>query len=221
MQQAATQQQPSERATSIDQLATAPPQQQQQQQQQVPPQLAMQSDTELVNDILQEINQQPPPANAGTVNANSPQQQQQTNDPAFARQMDTSLQHNLAPTDAEQLQTYEAASRPPSLAMHADDEEKSVTRDLTAAYEEPASLMNGYGLFRGFDVVQFAKTILLFMIFYIVISNQHVQTLLCKVPYCCAEVVAGAPVPPRLTFAGTVGVALLAGVAMASVQALV
>ena len=69
MQQAATQQQPSERATSIDQLATAPPQQ-------VPPQLAMQSDTELVNDILQEINQQPP-ANAGTVNANSPQQQQQ------------------------------------------------------------------------------------------------------------------------------------------------
>lgn len=215
MQQAATQQQPSERATSIDQLATAPPQQQQQ----VPPQLAMQSDTELVNDILQEINQQPP-ANAGTVNANSPQQQQQTNDTAFARQMDTSLQHSLAPTDTEQLQTYEAASRPPSLAVD-DSEEKSATRDLTAAYEEPASLMNGYGLFRGFDVVQFAKTILLFMIFYIVISNQHVQALLCKVPYCCAEVVADAPIAPRLTFAGTVGVALVAGVAMASVQALV
>ena len=212
MQQAATQQQPSERATSIDQLATAPPQQ-------VPPQLAMQSDTELVNDILQEINQQPP-ANAGTVNANSPQQQQQTNDTAFARQMDTSLQHSLAPTDTEQLQTYEAASRPPSLAVD-DSEEKSATRDLTATYEEPASLMNGYGLFRGFDVVQFAKTILLFMIFYIVISNQHVQALLCKVPYCCAEVVADAPVAPRLTFAGTVGVALVAGVAMASVQALV
>lgn len=69
------------------------------------------------------------------------------------------------------------------------------------------------------DIIQYAKTILLFMIVYIVVSNVNVQSLLCKLPYFSIPAVEGAVAAPQMSFLGNVGVALVAGVLMATVQA--
>lgn len=209
------------RSTSIDNLDSAPSAAA------IPDSAAVQqhmpSDSELVNDILQEINQ----SNAGgggteqaTVDANTVTQQQQTNDSAFARQVDTHVNHDLPPTNGNQLQDH--ASTAPAPLATSETHDTGLARTLAAAEtgtgtDTDTGLLGSLGLGGGFDILLFAKTVLLFMIMYIVISNTAVQGLLCKLPYFGTAVAEGAA--PQLSFMGTVVLALVGGVAMAGVQA--
>lgn len=185
------------------------------------------SDSELVNDILQEIQQSNAATGGGVVDANTVHQQQQTNDSAFARQMDPNLTHEMPPTSADQLRTY-ATSEQTGMATSAAT---SATHDTdlarTLAAAQPVSSGSAsdeagwFGFLGNLDIIQYAKTILLFMIVYIVVSNSTVQSLLCKVPFCGVAPAIDAVATPQMSFLGNVGVALVAGILMATVQATV
>ena len=70
------------------------------------------SDSELVNDILQEINQSNAAKQAGgVVDANSVTQQQHTNDSAFARQMDPNMNRDIPAVTPQQADNYAAAGK--------------------------------------------------------------------------------------------------------------
>lgn len=189
------------------------------------------SDSELVNDILQEINQSNAAKQAGgVVDANSVTQQQHTNDSAFARQMDPNMNRDIPAVTPQQADNYAAAgkasattpgttSTTTSFATASHDPDLARTLAAAQSADAAPSLLGGFG---GFDVIQYAKTLLLFMIVYIVMSNTNIQQLLCKLPYFCAnvaEVTSGSA--PQMSFLGTVVVAVFGGVAMASVQAYV
>ena len=224
------------RSTSIDNLgdapaATAPVQQLQQQ---LSPQAP--SDSELVNDILKEIHQSNQNSggggggNSGIVDANTVQQQQMTNDSAFARQMDPNLTHDIPPTTPQQVQNYADAQQ-----VGGGSDSGAANRNGTGSYDtdlartlsaaQPIDTMTTtendgwFGFLGNLDIIQYAKTILLFMIVYIVVSNVNVQSLLCKLPYFSIPAVEGAVAVPQMSFLGNVGVALVAGVLMATVQA--
>ena len=222
------------RSTSIDNLgdtpaSTAPVQQLQQQ---LSPQAP--SDSELVNDILKEIHQSNQNSgggggNSGIVDANTVQQQQMTNDSAFARQMDPNLTHDIPPTTPQQVQNYADAQQ-----VGGDSDAGTADRNGTGSYNtdlartlsaaQPIDAMTTendgwFGFLGNLDIIQYAKTILLFMIVYIVVSNVNVQSLLCKLPYFSIPAVEGAVAAPQMSFLGNVGVALVAGVLMATVQA--
>lgn len=204
----------SQRATSLDQLtatnaggapdgpAGAPPQQAMQQA----------SDNELVQDILQEMQTGNDVAAAQASAA--------ANDAAMARQMDPNVHGDgPAPESAADLQAYAA--------------ETNAGLELEKQYGQmpsPASMAFGRavdedaapkGLFAKFNLIEFVKTVLLFMILYIVVTSGLVQGLVCKVPMLCAAVAEGVVADPKLNFMGTVAVAFVAGLVMATVQAFV
>lgn len=240
---------PDSRSTSIDHLGrdSSPLQQ-------------SPSDTDLVNDILKEINQQTSAAaptttplglpmqhqhqqqnpeqlntgsNSGVINANSAHLQQQTNDTAFARQVDPNLNHGLPPANPQQVHgladtvdtsasslsppvdtTGIQPTTPPSFSHTTDPE---LVRVLTKA-QTPSSDNIGFmqSFYNKFDAYRFAKTILLCMLLYVLVSHNRVQTLLCKVPSFCAHATQNLSPVPQLSLTGTVVVAFLIGVSFAS-----
>ena len=205
----------SQRATSLDQLATAnaggPPNAGVTG---APPQQAMQqaSDNELVQDILQEMQTGNDVAAAQASAA--------TNDAAIARQMDPNVHGDgPAPESAADLQAYAA--------------ETNAGLELEKQYGQmpsPASMAFGRaadedaapkGIFAKFNPIEFVKTVLLFMILYIVVTSGLVQGLVCKIPMLCVAVAEGVTADPKLNFMGPVAVAFVAGLVMATVQAFV
>ena len=205
----------SQRATSLDQLTAAnagsidnvvPGG--------APPQQAMQqaSDNELVQDILQEMQ-------TGNDTA-AAQASAAANDASIARQMDPHV-HGDGPTpeSATDLQAYAA--------------ETNAGLELEKQYGQmpsPASMAFGRtsdediaskGIFAKFNLIEFIKTVLLFMILYIVVTSGLVQNLVCKIPILCTAVAEGVVADPKPNFMGTVAVAFVAGLVMATVQAFV
>lgn len=191
-----------ERATSIEQLSDIQPTLSTQS----PPQLSMQNtqraptDNELVDDILNEI---------GT-----PTQQFQDTNAALAQQMDTQTKHNLQPSSTQELTDYQdtvdvSVADVPKSSTLTDGERPLLTQTTTA----PKSF------FESFDMIQFAKTLLLTMILFIVVTNSFTQKMLCKLPYVCSTTLTDGVASTQLNFIGTVLLAFLSGLVLSTTQA--
>jgi hypothetical protein len=204
----------SQRSTSLDQLATAAPTntnpvtnappQQQMQQQGINPNA---SDSELVKDILQEMQSE--------TNQGSNVQQTTSDEAAINRQMDPNV-HNtvMQPETQQDLQAY---AQETNKGLELDNQYGQMPDPASLLLKEQHESNAASGWFSKFSVVEFAKTVLLFMILYIVVSSQFVQGLVCKIPTFCTAVADG--VSPQLNFMGTVVLAFVTGLVMATVQA--
>lgn len=157
------------------------------------------SDNELVDDILNEINQN---------------QNDTTGGAAFEQQMDTQTQHNIAPATEQDVQDYQQAEMETAVVQTNGEvsEGERLLREQSAAavVEKPTSF------FGSFDILQFAKTLLLTMILFIVVTNAHTQSVVCKIPQLCSTVNG----VMQLNFMGTGILALLCGIVLAVAQAL-
>ena len=204
-----------QRSTSLDQLTTtvptntnlvtnAPPQQEMQQQGMNP----NASDSELVKDILQEMQ-------SSENNLGSNIQQTTSDEAALARQMDPNV-HNtvMQPETQQDLRDY---AQETNKGLELDNKYGQMPDPASLLLKEQNESTAAAGWFSKFSVVEFAKTVLLFMILYIVISSQFVQGLVCKIPTFCTAVVDGGS--PQLNFMGTVVLAFVTGLVMATVQA--
>ena len=185
-----------QRGTSLSQLNDTPTE---------PVQTAMHTgaptDNELVDDILKEINQ-----NHGDGGATSAEYQQQ---------VDSQVQHNMPPASAQDVYDYQQAEIDTATVQSNGEvvsEGERLLREQSPATEHPPR-----GFLGSLDLLQFAKTLLLTMILFIVVTNTHTQSLVCRIPYFC-NVVNGVM---QLNFVGTSVIALLCGVVLASVQAFV
>lgn len=203
-----------QRSTSLDQLTAAPtttspvtnaPPQQEMQQQGINPNA---SDSELVKDILQEMQSE--------TNPGSNNQQTTSDEAALARQMDLNV-HNtvMQPETQQELQAY---AQETNKGLELENQHGQMPDPASLLLREPHETTAPKGWFSNFSVVEFAKTVLLFMILYIVVSSQFVQGLVCKIPTFCTAVADGV-VGPRLNFMGTVVLAFVTGLVMATVQA--
>lgn len=155
------------------------------------------TDNELVDDILKEMNQ------------NQSDGVGQSSD-EYNKQMDAQVQHNLAPPTQGELEDYHETTVD---TLQENDEALSDGERLL--HEEVHVEQKGF--LESFNIVQFVKTILLTMILFVVLTNAHTHSLVCKIPYFCSAVHG----VMQLNFAGTIVLATLAGVAMATIQALV
>ena len=160
------------------------------------------------------------------MNANTVTQQQHTNDSAFARQMDPNLTHEMPPTSTDQLKAYATTEQTGGLSTSVTSHDTDLARTLAAAQPDRITGTSSenagwFGFLGNLDIIQYAKTILLFMIVYIVVSHSTVQSLLCKLPFWGVAPAIDAVATSQMSFLGNVGVALVAGVLMATVQATV
>ena len=161
-----------------------------------------QSDNELVDDILNEINQQQVDSGGEQHGVGLPEHPQ----------LDAQTQHNMPPTTEEEVQDYQAAEIDTATVQTNGDVVSEGERLLR---QEPAADQKPKGFFDSFDVFEFSKTLLLTMILFIVVTNVHTQSLACKIPYFCSTING----VMQLNFVGTSVLALLCGVALASAQA--
>jgi hypothetical protein len=191
----------SQRATSLEQLSDANPNANAAPHAgMAPPQQGMQqtphgaTDNELVQDILQEMQSNDGPALPSA------------NAAALAHQMDAQVHDTMPPDTQAEMQAY---------AEHARGEDHAPAPTFAPVPTFDAALTPTA---KGFSLVEFAKTTLLFMILYIVVTSGVFQSLVRKVPVFCT-VVEGAD--PTVNFMGTVAVALVAGLLMAGVQVFV
>lgn len=178
--------------------------------QQSPPQLPMQnappqslSDNELVDDILNEIN-----------TANTPSQSnadEKVESSEFTQHMDNTTSHALQPSSSQDLQDYQNKVD----IAESQDTLSEGERLLRAQRQttEPKSFLES------FDMIQFAKTLLLTMILFIVVTNSHTQKLLCKLPFICTTTMVEGVASTQLNFMGTILMAFLCGIVLSSAQA--
>ena len=203
-----------QRSTSLDQLASAGPTNTNPVIN-APPQQDMQginpnaTDSELVKDILQEMQ--------SDTNSGSNNQQTTSDEAALARQMDPNV-HNTAmqPETQQDLQAY---AQETNKGLELENQYGQMPDPASLLMKEPHATTVTKGWFSNFSVVEFAKTVLLFMILYIVVSSQFVQGLVCKIPTFCTVVAEGVTGSPQLNFMGTVVLAFVTGLVMATVQA--
>ena len=196
-----------QRATSLDQLTAN-----QHANPNLPPQQVLQgnaTDKELVQDILQEMQT----GNSGTISSDA------SNEAGLARQLDSNV-HNesTSPTHDETPQSPSNAKDLPQSLQHVPEKAKLTDPDVAQGL---STQNNQKPVKQGFNLIEFVKTILLFMILYIVLSHSTVQSLLCKISAFCTPVSEGALAQPSLNFMGTVTIAFIAGLIMAAVQAFV
>lgn len=210
----------SQRATSLDQLTAAnggpadnvglggsPPQQAMQQ----ATAHTNASDNELVQDILQEMQ--------SSNDAAAAQASAAANNAAIARQMDPNINGNVpAPETAADIQAYSAET---NAGLELEKQYGQMPSSASMAFGRTAEDTAPKGLFAKFNPIEFVKTVLLFMILYIVFTSGLVQGLMCKIPMLCVAVAEGVVADPKLNFMGTVAVAFMAGLVMATVQAFV
>lgn len=159
-----------------------------------------QTDNELVDDILKEINQNQTDGNAAA----------QYHQP----HIDSQTQHNMPPATEQDVQDYQQAEIDTATVQTNGDvvsEGEQLLREQSVVDNAPK------GFLASFDGVTFAKTLLLTMILFIVVTNAHTQSLVCKIPSFCSAVNG----VMQLNFVGTSVLALLCGLVMASVQVLV
>jgi len=195
-----------QRGTSLSQLNEAHPAE--------PVQTAMHTgaptDNELVDDILKEINQnQGDVVGTGALNGDGGVASAE-----YQQQVDSQVQHNLPPATAQDVHDYQQAEIDTATVQSNGEvvsEGERLLREQSPATEQPR------GFLGSLDLMQFAKTLLLTMILFIVVTNTHTQSLVCRIPYFC-NVVNGVM---QLNFVGTSVIALLCGVVLASVQAFV
>lgn len=204
-----------QRSTSLDQLSSAvptstspvtnAPPQQEMQQQGINPNA---SDSELVKDILQEMQSE--------TNPGSNNQLATSDEAALARQIDPNV-HNtvMQPETQQELQAY---AQETNKGLELENQHGQMPDPASLLMREPLDTTASKGWFSNFSVVEFAKTVLLFMILYIVISSQFVQGLVCKIPTFCRPVTEGMA-GSQLNFLGTVILAFVSGLVMATVQA--
>jgi len=203
------------RATSIQQLnETSQPQipsMSQTTMSSQPPQLSMQNaqqhsptDNELVDDILNEI---------GTTTPQLNQQIQNTN-AELEQHMDTQTKHHLQPSSTQELTDYQDTVSVVDTAKTSElsDGERLLRAQATTA---PKSF------FESFDMIQFAKTLLLTMILFIVVTNSFTQKMLCKLPYICSTTMVEGIASTQLNFIGTVLLAFVSGLVLSTAQAFV
>lgn len=203
----------SQRATSLDQLTAANAGGAPDGPAGAPPQQAMQqaSDNELVQDILQEMQTGNDVAAAQASAA--------SNDAAIARQMDPNVHGDgPAPESAADLQAYAAET---NAGLELEKQYGQMPSPASMAFGRADEDAAPKGLFAKFNLIEFVKTVLLFMILYIVVTSGLVQGLVCKIPMLCVAVAEGVVADPKLNFMGTVAVAFVAGLVMATVQAFV
>lgn len=211
----------SQRATSLDQLTAAnggpadnvglgssPPQQAMQQ----ATAHTNASDNELVQDILQEMQ-------SGN-DAAAAQASAAANNAAIARQMDPNVNGNgPAPETAADIQAYAAET---NAGLELEKQYGQMPSSASMAFGRTADEDTAHkGIFAKFNPIEFVKTVLLFMILYIVFTSGLVQGLMCKIPMLCVAAAEGVVADPKLNFMGTVAVAFVAGLVMAMVQAFV
>lgn len=206
----------SQRSTSLDQLTTAvssgtnpvlnTPPQQEMQQQGINPNA---SDSELVKDILKEMH--------SDNNPGSNIQQTTSDEASLARQLDPNV-HNtvMQPETQQDLQAYVQET---NKSLEFENQHGQMPDPASLLLNNKHEAITNTGWFSNFSVVEFAKTVLLFMILYIIISSQFVQGLVCKIPTFCTVVTDGIVSSPKLNFMGTVILAFVTGLVMATVQA--
>jgi hypothetical protein len=179
----------------------------------MPPQSVMQNsqtDNELVDDILKEINHTQ--ADGG---------QQQPANPEFDQHMDPQVHHNLSPANAQQLNDYH--EQQVDSAELAQNGRVLSERDTNSLLQQPQQQQHAADASRlgGFDIVQFAKTLLLTMILFIVVTNKHVHGLLCKIPYMCTTTIVEGIASSQVNFIGTILMAFVSGLVLSTAQAFV
>ena len=190
----------------------------------LPPQTMMQqsnpnniSDNELVDDILKEINQnqnaEAPTATATTEHQTKEASTEDMNQTTLSMQMDPQVQHNIEPSTAHDLQGYhntQVAASPPELS-HGEK----------LLHEQHGLLtpIESNDMFSSFNIIQFAKTFLLTMMLFIIVTNSYTHTLLCKIPYLCTTTLVNGISNSQLNFAGTMVLASLSGFLVATAQA--
>ena len=196
-----------QRATSLDQLSAN-----EQADANLAPQHALQgnaTDKELVQDILQEMQT----GNSGTISSES------SNQAGLARQLDSNV-HDGGGSPAHD-NTPQPASTDKDAAKSAHQAPETATLTQADANHGLATQNTQQQVKQGFNLIEFVKTALLFMILYIVLSHSTVQSLLCKISAFCTPVAEGTLAQPGLNFMGTVTIAFVAGLIMAVVQAFV
>ena len=158
------------------------------------------SDNDLVDDILNEIN----------INHNDA-----TGTAVLEQQMDTNIQHNLPPSTEQDVQDYQHAEIDTAVVQTNGEvsEGERLLREQSSTAE--TVIQQPKGFFASFDLMQFAKTLLLTMILFIVVTNVHTQSVVCKIPQLC-NTVNGVM---QLNFMGTALLALLSGILLAVAQA--
>lgn len=174
--------------------------------QQSPPQLPMQnappqslSDNELVDDILNEIN-----------TANTPTEEKGESS-EFAQHMDNTTTHALQPSSSQDLKDYQNKVDVAESQNTLSEGERLLRAQRQTT--EPKSFLES------FDMIQFAKTLLLTMILFIVVTNSHTQKLLCKLPFICTTTMVEGVASTQLNFMGTILMAFLCGLVLSSAQA--
>jgi hypothetical protein len=184
----------------------------------MPPQSVMQNsqtDNELVDDILKEINH----TQVDGGQQQQQQQQQHPTNPEFDQHMDPQVHHNLPPGNAQQLNDYhEQQVDSAELAQNGRVLSDSLQQQQQATEATEATEASR---FEGFSIVQFAKTLLLTMILFIVVTNKHVQGFLSNIPYMCTTTIVEGVTSSQVNFMGTVLMAFASGLVLATTQAFV
>ena len=192
------------------------------------------SSNTLVNDILREMNDTPSQGQQNNENFVG----QGQNEQAFARQIDAQAQNvdqQVQPTP-EQMQ--ELHNQEVELQKDMSETQQVLEQEQVQEQEQgqeqgqgqeqqnayapsiPSGLMPGLSAQKGsgFDIIQFVKTILLFMILYILFSLPDIHKILCKLPFLCKNALDGST---SLNFIGIVLCALVGGVIFSTVQTFV
>jgi hypothetical protein len=175
-----------------------------------------QTDNELVDDILNEIQSSNVSSNPSSVSGTNPSTSLETSAPHAT---DDQTKHALQPSTAQDLTEFQnkvsvAESNADANALDLSEGER-LLRNSSTIQDTPKSF------WETFDVIQFAKTLLLTMILFILVTNTHTQTLLCKLPYVCTTTLVDGVSKTQLNFIGTVLLAFVSGTILASVQAFV
>ena len=167
------------------------------------------SDNELVDDILNELSATTATPQSREVDGGANQE--------FANHLDTETTHQLQPTTTDDLAEYQNRVAVSSEGAHTQTELSEGERLLrlhtsSSAPQAPAA---------SFDVILFAKTVLLTMILFIVVTNRYTQTLLCRLPYIFSTTLVEGVSSTHLNMMGTVLTAFVSGVVISTVQAFI
>jgi hypothetical protein len=129
--------------------------------------------------------------------------------------MDPQINHNLPPPTEQDVQDYQQAEMDTAVVQTNGEvsEGELLLREQSTAAE--ADMHRPTSFFASFDLMQFAKTLLLTMILFIVVTNVHTQSILCKIPQLCST---GNGVM-QLNFMGTALLAFMSGIILAVAQA--
>lgn len=192
------------------------------------------SSNTLVNDILREMNDTPSQGQQNNENFVG----QGQNEQAFARQIDAQAQNveqvQPTPEQMQELHNQELEQNNQEVELQKDvsetqqvleqeqeqGQEQGQEQQNAYAPSIPSGLMPGLSAQKGsgFDIIQFVKTILLFMILYILFSLPDIHKILCKLPFLCKNALDGST---SLNFIGIVLCALVGGVIFSTVQTFV